>query len=113
MPRERLSSPGSPGSLYPNYSKCTVATATLPQVVWLCALAPRSKPPTPCVRDDLNMTSMLNLEAIEHELLDGRTKGFPYGIPPIRLADVGKQGWRLLDGALPFPQAVIKDSALA
>ena len=59
------------------------------------------------------MTSMLNLEAIEHELLDGRTKGFPYGTPPIRLADVCKQGWRLLDGALPFPQAVIKDSALA
>jgi D-serine dehydratase len=59
------------------------------------------------------MTSMLNLEAIEHELLDGRTKGFPYGTPPIRLADVGKQGWSLLDGALPFPQAVIKDTALA
>jgi D-serine deaminase-like pyridoxal phosphate-dependent protein len=59
------------------------------------------------------MTSMLNLEAIEHELLDGRTKGFPYGTPPIRLADVGKQGWRLLDGTLPLPQAVIKDTALA
>ena len=59
------------------------------------------------------MTSMLNLEAIEHELLDGRTKGFPYGIPPIRVADVGAQRWNLLDGALPFPQAVIKDTALA
>jgi len=59
------------------------------------------------------MTSMLNLEAIEHELLDGRTKGFPYGAPPVRLAEVGKQGWSLLDGTLPFPQAVIKDAALA
>jgi D-serine dehydratase len=59
------------------------------------------------------MTSMLNLEAIEHELLDGRTKGFPYGTAPIRLADIGTQGWNLLDGGLPFPQAVLKDTALA
>lgn len=59
------------------------------------------------------MTSMLNLEAIEHELLDEQTKGFPYGTAPIRLADIGAQGWNLLSGALPFPQAVIKDSALA
>ena len=59
------------------------------------------------------MTSMLNLQAIEHELLDGRTKGFPYGAAPIRLADIGAQGWNLLDGGLPFPQAVLKDTALA
>ena len=59
------------------------------------------------------MNATLNLEAIEHEFLDERTKAFPYGTAPIRVADVGAQGWNLLDGALPFPQAVIKDTALA
>jgi D-serine dehydratase len=59
------------------------------------------------------MNAKLNLEAIEHEWLDERTKGFPYGTAPVRVADVGAKGWNLLGGALPFPQAVIKDTALA
>ena len=59
------------------------------------------------------MNATLNLEAIDCELLDERTKGFPYGTAPVRIKDVGTKGWNLLGGALPFPQAVIKDSALA
>jgi len=56
---------------------------------------------------------MLNLESIANESVDGLTKGLPPGMAPIRLAAIGAQGWHLLRGDLPFPQAVIRDSALA
>jgi D-serine dehydratase len=59
------------------------------------------------------MNQSLQLDAIDSELIDERTKGFPYGTPPIPLNRVGDQGWRLLNGDLPFPLAVLKDSALA
>jgi D-serine dehydratase len=56
---------------------------------------------------------MLNLESIANEPVDGLTKGLPPGMAPIRLAAIGAQDWNLLRGDLPFPQAVIRDSALA
>src|SRR5438128_3631780 len=56
---------------------------------------------------------MLNLQAILTETIDARTKGFPHGAAPLPLSAVGAQGWTLLGGDLPFPVAVIKDSALA
>src|SRR5437867_5468535 len=56
---------------------------------------------------------MLNLQAILTETIDARTKGFPHGAAPLPLSGVGAQGWTLLNGDLPFPVAVIKDSALA
>jgi len=56
---------------------------------------------------------MLNLDAIANEPIDGLIKGLPPSIAPLPLAAVGTQGWHLLRGDLPFPQAVIRDSALA
>jgi D-serine dehydratase len=45
-------------------------------------------------------------------LLDGRTKGFPQGHPPLRLGEVGAQRWTLLGGQLDTPVALLKASAL-
>ena len=59
------------------------------------------------------MNQALQLDAIHNELIDERTKGFPYGTPPMALNRIGEQGWQLLNGALPFPLAVLKDAALA
>ena len=56
---------------------------------------------------------MLDLDSITNELVDGRTKGFPSGAAPVPLAAIGAQRWNLLRGELPFPLAVIRDSALA
>ena len=56
---------------------------------------------------------MLDLDSIDGEVVDARTKGFPPGAAPLPLAAIGAQGWNLLRGDLPFPQAVIKASALA
>lgn len=39
-------------------------------------------------------------------------KGYPPHLAPIDLQDAGRQGWQLLQGDLPFPLAVLKDSAL-
>ena len=55
----------------------------------------------------------MNLTMAENWIVDGRTKGMPAGATPIRLADIGAQGWSLLDGELPMPLAVIRRSAIA
>ena len=39
-------------------------------------------------------------------------KGFPTHAPAVELARVAQQGWQLLRGDLPFPLAVLRDSAL-
>jgi len=39
-------------------------------------------------------------------------KGFPTGHATLALTDVGAQGWRVLQGDLPLPLAVLKQSAL-
>ena len=44
--------------------------------------------------------------------LDTACKGYPQHLPPIALKDAGRQGWNLLQGALSFPLAVLKDTAL-
>ena len=59
------------------------------------------------------MNQTLELDEIVDEVIGSRTKGFPHDAPPLPLREIGAQGWRLLDGDLPFPQAVIRDSALA
>src|SRR6266480_6020578 len=56
---------------------------------------------------------MLNVESIANESIDGLTKGLPPGMAALPLAAIGAQGWHLLRGDMPFPQAVIRDSALA
>ncbi len=55
---------------------------------------------------------MLNLDTLRSEIIDARTKGFPPGAAPIPLSSIGAQGWNLLRGDLPFPLAVLKESAL-
>jgi D-serine dehydratase len=52
------------------------------------------------------------LQPILDALVDGQTKGFPQGHPPLRLGEIGRQGWSLLDGWLDMPLALLKASAL-
>ncbi len=39
-------------------------------------------------------------------------KGFPHHSPPLHVAEIGRQGWNVLRGDLPFPVAVIREQAL-
>lgn len=53
----------------------------------------------------------LSLREIEEQRLDALVKGLPPGAA-LRLGDVGKQGWNVLDGDMPMPLAVIRESVL-
>jgi D-serine deaminase-like pyridoxal phosphate-dependent protein len=53
-----------------------------------------------------------SLDDLLDTVLDGRTKGFPQGAPPLRLRDVGSRGWSLLRGDLDTPVALLKATAL-
>ena len=53
---------------------------------------------------------LADLLAIE---LDDRVKGLPPGVAPFPLGAIGKQGWRVLDGDMPLPVALLKDNTLA
>ena len=44
--------------------------------------------------------------------LNAACKGYPLHLDPIELKDAGAQGWRVLQGDLSFPLAVLKNSAL-
>lgn len=55
---------------------------------------------------------MINLQQIEAALVDDAIKGMPGGMTPVRLGDIGRQGWNLLREDLPLPLAVLRDSAL-
>lgn len=55
---------------------------------------------------------MLDLNAIESSLLDNQLKGYPYAAEPRAVRDVGTRGWNVLRGDLPFPIALLKQSAL-
>jgi D-serine dehydratase len=39
-------------------------------------------------------------------------KGFPHQSPPLHVDEIGRQGWNVLRGDLPFPVAVIRQQAL-
>lgn len=69
------------------------------------AVKPSSASPT-----DLSRLDAV-LARIDQEITQGIEKGLPG--EPVRLADVGQYGWRLLDGGLPMPNLVLKRSALA
>lgn len=56
---------------------------------------------------------MLQLQDIESEWLDARTKGVPGGCAPFRLGDTGKRQWNVLNQDLPLPLLLIKEGALA
>jgi D-serine dehydratase len=55
----------------------------------------------------------IDLSPILAEIIDATTKGYPLSAAPLPLAAIGAQGWRLLDGDLPLPAAVIREPALA
>ncbi len=52
------------------------------------------------------------LQTLLDAFVDGSTKGFPQSAPPVRLRDVGRQGWSLLEGHLDTPVALLRASAL-
>ena len=56
--------------------------------------------------------STLNLDKILASSIDGRMKGFPGIQQEIRLDKVASKNWNVLRQDLPFPVAVLKDSAL-
>jgi D-serine dehydratase len=45
-------------------------------------------------------------------ILDNRQKGFPHASGPLRRSQVGRQGWNVLQGDLPFPIAVVRQERL-
>lgn len=53
----------------------------------------------------------LDLEDILNARVDGLTKGIP-AVAAMPLRDVGKQGWRVLEGDVPLPVAILKQSAI-
>ena len=55
---------------------------------------------------------MPDIGAIAELGVDGRTKGMPPGLGPLRLGDIGAQGWNLLNGDMPLPLAVLKQNAI-
>ncbi|WP_274627376.1 alanine racemase [Arvimicrobium flavum] len=54
----------------------------------------------------------LDIAALEGQQLDPLSKSLPFGLPPMRLGDVGRQGWNLLAGDIPLPTAVIRQDVL-
>ncbi len=51
-------------------------------------------------------------DALDALVLDATVKGVPEGAGPLRLGDVGAQGWNLLRGDLPLPAAVLRRDRL-
>ena len=56
---------------------------------------------------------MIDIEAIEASILDAGLKGYPHRALPCAVKDIGRQRWNVLRGDLPFPVALLKESALA
>jgi D-serine dehydratase len=56
---------------------------------------------------------MIDVRAIEASTLDHSLKGYPHRAPPCAVSDIGRQGWNVMQGHLPFPVAVLKATALA
>jgi D-serine dehydratase len=52
------------------------------------------------------------LEALDRQVIDPLTKGFPPAHAPLALGDIANHGWNLLAGDLPMPVAVLRRSAL-
>lgn len=58
------------------------------------------------------MSDMIDVRAIEDSTLDPNLKGYPHRAPPCAVRDIGSRGWNVMRGELPFPVAVLKESAL-
>lgn len=50
---------------------------------------------------------------LDDVLVDSGTKGIPAGVAPLRISEIGRQGWNVLAGNCPLPLAVIRDDILA
>src|SRR5205809_6631548 len=55
----------------------------------------------------------MNIDPILAEMLDATAKGYPLSAPALPISAIGAQRWSVLNGDLPLPLAVIRDSALA
>mgnify|MGYP001039829308 CR=1 FL=1 len=60
----------------------------------------------------LNSSMRDPLQPLLDLVLDGRTKGYPQDQPPMRLGEIGRQGWNLLRGEVDFPVAVLRASVI-
>jgi D-serine dehydratase len=56
---------------------------------------------------------VIDLRAIEASTLDSNLKGYPHRAASCTVGDIGRRGWNVMRGDLPFPVAVLKESALA
>ena len=54
----------------------------------------------------------LDLSSVLDATVDARFKGFPHGMPAMRLRDIAAHGWNILRGDTPFPVAVVRRSAM-
>jgi D-serine dehydratase len=55
---------------------------------------------------------MTTLQDILDPQIDHNFKGFPHTSPPLRRSQIAARNWRVLDGDLPLPLAVVKQQAL-
>jgi D-serine dehydratase len=60
----------------------------------------------------MDRTNSSALAALDKTLIDDSFKGYPPMAEPVQLGEIGKRGWNLLKGDLPFPVAVLKTSAI-
>jgi D-serine dehydratase len=58
-----------------------------------------------------SQTAAMDMASLLKEPVDWRYKGFPAG-PPVPLAEVGRQGWNVLEGGFMLPVMLLKQSAL-
>jgi len=54
----------------------------------------------------------LDLSHLLAEPLDARCKGFPLAAPAMALREIGRQGWNVLRGDVPFPVAIVRRGAM-
>lgn len=52
------------------------------------------------------------IQALADEWIDWRFKGFPSTDAPVRVADIARQRWNILDGDVVLPVLVVKNSAV-
>ena len=55
----------------------------------------------------------MRMDALADLVLDPLTKGLPFGTAGLRLGDVGRQGWSLLDGSLAVINIAHAQTAIA
>jgi D-serine dehydratase len=67
---------------------------------------------SPGMRDSQPLPMLLQDPSAD-VLLDASTKGIPVNSSPLRLSEVGAQGWNVLAGDCPLPLAVIRSDRIA